>query len=70
MCSISPVENPDYEEGQLSSLLVGLAAVEQRHDNVDAVMVTLVDLPLISAGHGARRARCVSREPGAPLVRP
>ena len=37
---ISAVENPRYEEGQLSSLLVGLAAVERRYDNPDAVMMT------------------------------
>jgi molybdenum cofactor cytidylyltransferase len=67
---ISAVENPRYEDGQLSSLLVGLAAVEQRHDNVDAVMVTLVDLPLISATtvQAVREAFLANRS--APLVRP
>lgn len=67
---ISTVENPGYEDGQLSSLLVGLAAVEERHDDVEAVMVTLVDLPLISAKTvtavlGAYRANAA-----APIVRP
>jgi len=67
---VSSVENPRYEEGQLSSLLVGLAAVEQRHDNVEAVMVTLVDLPLVSPAtvRAVREAFLVN--PGAPLVRP
>ena len=66
---VSSVENPRYEEGQLSSLLVGLAAVEQRHDNVEAVMVTLVDLPLVSPAtvRAVREAFLVN--PGAPLVR-
>jgi molybdenum cofactor cytidylyltransferase len=67
---ISAVENPRYEEGQLSSLLVGLAAVEQRHDNVEAVMMTLVDLPLISAATVRAVRDAFLANPGAPLVRP
>jgi molybdenum cofactor cytidylyltransferase len=67
---ISSVENPRYEEGQLSSLLVGLAAVEQRHDNVEAVMMTLVDLPLISAATVRAVREAFLANPGAPLVRP
>lgn len=67
---LSSVENPRYEEGQLSSLLVGLAAIEQRHDNVEAVMVTLVDLPLISAATVRAVREAFLANPGAPLVRP
>ena len=67
---VSSVENPRYEEGQLSSLLVGLAAVEQRHDNVEAVMVTLVDLPLISPATVRAVREAFLANPGAPLVRP
>jgi molybdenum cofactor cytidylyltransferase len=67
---LSSVENPRYEEGQLSSLLVGLAAVERRHDNVEAVMVTLVDLPLISAATVRAVREAFRANPGAPLVRP
>ena len=67
---ISAVENPRYEEGQLSSLLVGLAAAEQRHDNVEAVMMTLVDLPLISAATVRAVRDAFLANPGAPLVRP
>jgi molybdenum cofactor cytidylyltransferase len=67
---ISAVENPRYDEGQLSSLLVGLAAVEQRHDNVEAVMMTLVDLPLISAATVRAVRDAFLANPGAPLVRP
>ena len=59
---VSSVENPRYEEGQLSSLLVGLAAVEQRHDKVDAVMVTLVDLPLIGKLFGQTRTQDEKRD--------
>jgi molybdenum cofactor cytidylyltransferase len=68
--AISAVENPRYEEGQLSSLLVGLAAVEQRHDNVEAVMVTLVDVPLISAATVRAVRETFAANPRAPLVRP
>ena len=39
------VDNPAYEDGQLSSLLAGLAAVDR--PDVRAVMVTPVDLPLL-----------------------
>ena len=67
---VSSVENPRYDEGQLSSLLVGLAAVEQRHDNVEAVMVTLVDLPLIAATTVRAVREAFLAHPDAPLVRP
>jgi molybdenum cofactor cytidylyltransferase len=42
-----PVENPRPERGQLSSLIVGVDAVDRAQ--VDAVLVTLVDVPLIDA---------------------
>lgn len=67
---ISAVENPHYEEGQLSSLLVGLAAVERRYDNVEAVMMTLVDLPLISDATVRAVRETFLANPGAALVRP
>ena len=67
---ISAVENPRYEEGQLSSLLVGLAAVEQRYDNPEAVMMTLVDLPLISEATVRAVREAFLANPVAPLVRP
>ena len=37
--------NPDYESGQLSSLLAGLNAVDR--PGVTAALVTLVDVPLV-----------------------
>lgn len=40
------VLNPEYDRGQLSSLLAGLAVVDR--PGVAAVLVTLVDVPLIS----------------------
>jgi molybdenum cofactor cytidylyltransferase len=40
--------NPNPERGQLSSLLVGLAAADT--PGVDAVLVTLVDVPFVTAG--------------------
>jgi len=68
--SISAVENPRYEDGQLSSLLAGLAAVEQRFDHVEAVMMTLVDLPLISAATVRAVLDAYRAKPAAPIVRP
>jgi molybdenum cofactor cytidylyltransferase len=61
------VTNPDYETGQLSSLLKGLDAVDR--PGVTAALVTLVDVPLVSA-------RTVSAviahhlQTRAPIVRP
>jgi molybdenum cofactor cytidylyltransferase len=61
------VTNPDYETGQLSSLLKGLNAVDR--PGVTAVLVTLVDVPLVSA----RTVGAVIDhylQTGAPIVRP
>jgi molybdenum cofactor cytidylyltransferase len=61
------VPNPDYETGQLSSLLRGLEAVDR--PGVTAALVTLVDVPLVNA-------RTVSAvidhylRTRAPIVRP
>jgi len=60
------VTNPEPDRGQLSSLLVGLDAVDRA--DVDAVLVTLVDVPLVRPATVAAllaRAR-VSR---APILR-
>ena len=66
--SISIVDNPHYEQGQLSSLIVGLNAADT--PGVDAVMVTLVDLPLITASTVRAVLDAHTRTPAAPLVRP
>lgn len=42
------VVNPDPSRGQLSSLLVGLGAIDR--PGVAAVLMTLVDVPLVSPG--------------------
>jgi len=41
------VVNADYDRGQLSSLLAGLSVIDR--PGVTAVLVTLVDVPLVSA---------------------
>ncbi len=64
------VENPDYELGQLSSLVAGLAAVEDEDDHARAALVTLVDLPLIAAPTVRAVLEAYDTAPGAPLVRP
>src|SRR5258705_1777230 len=68
--SLAVVENPHFEDGQLSSLHVGLAAVEQRYDAIEAAMVTLVDLPLISPSTVRTVFDTFRAHPQAPLVRP
>src|SRR6266540_6155922 len=40
------VSNPRADEGQLSSLIAGLDAIDR--DGVDAALVTLVDVPLVA----------------------
>lgn len=61
------VENPDYEQGQLSSLLAGLRVVDR--PGVVAVLVTLVDVPLVSEAT-VRAVVGRYRETRAPIVRP
>lgn len=68
--SLAVVENPHFEQGQLTSLHVGLAAVEQRHDQIEAAMVTLVDLPLIAPSTVRTVLETFRAHPEAPLVRP
>jgi molybdenum cofactor cytidylyltransferase len=61
------VENPDYEQGQLSSLLAGLRVVDR--PGVVATLVTLVDVPLIAVS----TVRVVVERymnTHAPIVRP
>jgi len=61
------VENPDYELGQLSSLLAGLRVVDR--PGVVATLLTLVDVPLI----GVSTVRAVVDRylaTRAPIVRP
>jgi molybdenum cofactor cytidylyltransferase len=61
------VINRDYESGQLSSLLAGLNAIEGPHTG--AALVTLVDVPLVSAAT-VRAVVDRYRRTGAPIVRP
>ncbi|HJN44757.1 MAG: hypothetical protein CL477_17625 [Acidobacteria bacterium] len=61
------LHNPAPERGQLSSMLVALAAVD--HPGVRAMLVTLVDLPLVSPST-VRAVLEGHRRTGAPIVRP
>jgi molybdenum cofactor cytidylyltransferase len=61
------IDNPDYEQGQLTSLLAGLRALDI--SRARAVLVTLIDVPLVSAAT-VRTLIAAEREHGAPLVRP
>ena len=59
--------NPDPSRGQLSSLLAGLQAVD--HPGVDALLVTLVDVPLVCASTVRALIEAYART-RAPIVRP
>jgi molybdenum cofactor cytidylyltransferase len=61
------VENAAYRDGQLSSLLVGLDAADR--PGVRAVMMTLVDVPLVSPDT-IRAVVARYEASGAPIVRP
>jgi molybdenum cofactor cytidylyltransferase len=62
------VENRDYARGQLSSLQAGLRAAD--HPGVRGVLVTLVDLPLISSSTVRAVIDAYRRHPTAAIVRP
>lgn len=65
--SVRVVENPDYEQGQLSSLVAGLRVIDR--PGVVAALVTLVDVPLV----GVETVRAVVdryRKTQARVVRP
>jgi molybdenum cofactor cytidylyltransferase len=61
------VMNPDYDRGQLSSILAGLAVIDR--PGVTAALMTLVDVPLVSAGTVRAVLDCYRRT-HAPIVRP
>jgi molybdenum cofactor cytidylyltransferase len=64
---IRVLHNAAPERGQLSSLLIALAAID--HPGVRAMLVTLVDLPLVSPAT-VRAVLEGYRRTGAPIVRP
>jgi molybdenum cofactor cytidylyltransferase len=61
------VINPDYESGQFSSVVAGLRAID--HPGVEAMMLTLVDVPLVAVST-VRAVRERYRATHAPIVRP
>jgi molybdenum cofactor cytidylyltransferase len=61
------VMNHDYESGQLSSVLTGLRAIDR--PGVAAMLLTLVDVPLVSTGT-VRAVLDRYHSTGAPIVRP
>ena len=61
------VDNPEYEEGQLSSLLKGIQAIDR--PGVRAALVTLIDVPLVAAAT-VRTLLQEYRSGSALIVRP
>ena len=60
------VVNPRAEAGQLSSLIAGLDAVDE--PGIEGVLVTLVDIPLVTAATVRTLVARAGRSP-APIVR-
>jgi molybdenum cofactor cytidylyltransferase len=65
--SVRIVEHAGWQQGQLSSLLAGLEAVDD--PLLEAILMTLVDVPLVSPDT-TRRLVGAWREGGAAIVRP
>lgn len=65
--SVRAVVNPDYESGQLSSMIVGLRLIDR--PGVVAALVTLVDVPFVTAAtvHAVLERH---QQTHAPVVRP
>ncbi|MGH9144855.1 MAG: nucleotidyltransferase family protein [Thermoanaerobaculia bacterium] len=61
------VLNRNYDRGQLSSLLAGLSAIDR--PGISAVLVTLVDVPLVSEATVRAVIDSYRRSP-VPIVRP
>jgi CTP:molybdopterin cytidylyltransferase MocA len=61
------VTNPAYDSGQLSSVVTGVNAIDR--PGVSAMLLTLVDVPLVSAATVSAVLERY-RSTGAPVVRP
>jgi molybdenum cofactor cytidylyltransferase len=64
---VQVVEHPGWEQGQLSSLLAGLRAIDD--PQLEAALVTLVDVPMVSAAT-VTEVMAAWRRTRAPIVRP
>ena len=62
------IVNEEYQQGQLSSLRAGLCAIDR--PDVRAALVTLVDVPLLSAHTVRTLVDAYQRAGGASIVRP
>ena len=67
LAGVQVVQNPQWEAGQLSSLVAGLDAVDT--SELDAVLVTLVDIPLVRPDTVEALLEAW-RTTRAPIVRP
>ena len=61
------IDNPDYDKGQLTSLLAGLRAIDG--SRTSAALFTLIDVPLVTA-ETVRALIAAQREHEALIARP
>ncbi|MCC7033589.1 MAG: nucleotidyltransferase family protein [Acidobacteria bacterium] len=64
---VQVVDHPGWAEGQLSSMVRGLDALDD--PRLEAVLVTLVDVPMVTPST-VRAIMRAWRQTGAPIVRP
>ena len=50
-CSVNIIKNNHWEEGMGSSIAVGIRAIMSSTENYKEVLITLTDLPLVTASH-------------------
>lgn len=62
---VAKVYNPDWATGMGSSLRTGLQLLLTRHPDLDAILVALVDQPLLTARHFTELLRIYEQHPGA-----
>lgn len=66
--SVPSIYNPDWSEGMASSLKVGLSAILEASPQLSAVLITLVDQPLVRPSHLAAMLQISQQHPAAIIA--
>jgi len=65
---VNKVHNPNWETGMSSSLQLGLGALLERNSDLQSVLISLVDQPLITKAHFEEMIRLHQQHPGAIIA--